>query len=81
MTEMNELTRSLVRVEELLNSKEIAGALNCLWIAQGHALTAVKLINVQASLINSQSSILSNQQIKINELSERLKFFEDEKNA
>lgn len=54
MTEMNELTRSLVRVEELLNAEQCAGALNCLWISQEHARQAIKLINDQAALLTKQ---------------------------
>ncbi len=69
MSEINELTRSLDRVEELIHQDSIRGALTQLSIAYNHAMTAVKLINDQASLLTSQ-------QIKINELSERLDYWE-----
>lgn len=54
MTEMNELTRSLVRVEELINGKQYQGALTCLEYVKNHALTAVKLIKDQAALLTKQ---------------------------
>jgi len=69
MTEMNELTRSLDRVEELMHAKQYSGALTCLGISQNHALTAVKFIKDQAEL-------LTKQQLKINELSERMAYWQ-----
>jgi len=54
MTEMNELTRSLDRVEELIHQDSIRGALTQLNIAYNHALTAVKLIKDQAALLTKQ---------------------------
>lgn len=69
MTEMNELTRSLVRVEELIKNGENAGALNCLWISQNHALSAVKLIK-------DQSSAMTEQALKIKELTERMHYWQ-----
>lgn len=67
--EMNELTRSLDRVEELIHQESIRGALTQLNIAYNHSLTAVKLINDQAAL-------LTKQQLKINELSERMEYWQ-----
>jgi hypothetical protein len=54
MTEMNELNRSLDRVEELMHAKQYSGALTCLGISQNHALTAVKFIKDQAALLTKQ---------------------------
>lgn len=67
--EINELTRSLVRVEDLIKGGENAGALNCLWISQNHALSATKLIS-------DQSKVMTEQALKIKELTERLGYWQ-----
>jgi hypothetical protein len=54
MTEMNELTRTIDRVEYLLNQGAASGALTCLEYVRNHALTAVKLIKDQAALLTKQ---------------------------
>lgn len=69
MSEMNELTRSLVRVEDLIKNGENAGALNCLWISQNHAISAVKLIS-------DQSKAMTEQALKIKELTERMEYWQ-----
>jgi len=54
MSEMNELTRSLVRVEELITQGASQGAQHVLWTAQEYARQAVKLIKDQAALLTKQ---------------------------
>lgn len=69
MTEMNELTRSLVRVEEMIKGKLYSGALSCICISQNHALSATKLIS-------DQSKVMTEQALKIKELTERMAYWQ-----
>lgn len=58
---MNELQRSIARIEDMLNSGQIEGAKHLLYIAQGHAQSVTDLISAQVMSMTEQ-------QLKINKL-------------